>query len=110
MPVAGIKKIGSARACRSKRTLRVCALPSDVLAWVDEHFGAGAAQMSSFGLEDVALFDMFWRINPQARLITLDTWRLPTETYTVMDQTRLRYNAGIEVYQPDPASCCRNGR
>ena len=76
--------------------------PSDVLAWVDERFGAGAAQMSSFGLEDVALFDMFWRVNQQARLVTLDTWRLPTETYTVMDQTRLRYNARIEVHQPDP--------
>ena len=58
--------------------------------------------MSSFGLEDVALFDLFWRVNQQARLVTLDTWRLPTETYTVMDQTRLRYNARIEVYQPDP--------
>ena len=40
-----------------------------MLAWVDERFGATAAQMSSFGLEDVALFDMFWRVNPQARLI-----------------------------------------
>jgi phosphoadenosine phosphosulfate reductase len=78
--------------------------PRDVLAWVNEHFGAGAIQVSSFGLEDVALFDMFWRINPEARLATLDTWRLPTETYTVMDQTRLRYQTAIEVHQPDPAS------
>ena len=78
--------------------------PNDVLAWVNERFGAGAAQMSSFGLEDVALFDMFWRVNRHARLVTLDTWRLPTETYTVMDQTRLRYNARIEVHQPDPGA------
>ncbi len=81
--------------------------PRDVLAWADERFGAGAVQVSSFGLEDVALFDMFWRVNPQARLVTLDTWRLPTETYTVMDQTRLRYNARIEVFQPDPETVAR---
>lgn len=81
--------------------------PSDVLAWANEHFGAGAVQMSSFGLEDVALFDMFWRVNPKARLATLDTWRLPTETYTVIDQTRLRYKAVIEVHQPDAEAVAR---
>ena len=83
------------------------AAPHEVLTWVHEHFGAGAVQMSSFGLEDVALFDMFWQVDPQARLATLDTWRLPTETYTVMDQTRLRYNAKIEVHQPDAAAVAR---
>ena len=76
--------------------------PEEVLTWVKERFGAKAIHMSSFGLEDVALFDMYWRVDPKARLTTLDTWRLPTETYTVMDQTRLRYKIDIEVYQPDP--------
>ena len=76
--------------------------PGEVLLWVKERFGANAIQMSSFGLEDVALFDMYWRVDPKARLTTLDTWRLPTETYTVMDQTRLRYKVAVEVYQPDP--------
>ena len=83
------------------------AAPQEVLAWVNERFGAGAVQMSSFGLEDVALFDMFWRVDPRARLATLDTWRLPTETYTVMDQTRLRYDTRIEGHQPDPDAVSR---
>jgi phosphoadenosine phosphosulfate reductase len=78
------------------------ATPSQVLQWVDQRFGSRAAQMSSFGLEDVALSDMYWRINPKARIMTLDTWRLPTETYTVMDQIKLRYKVNIEVFQPDP--------
>jgi len=77
------------------------ATPQEVLAWVNDRFGLDAVQMSSFGMEDVALFDMYWRLNPTARLATLDTWRLPTETYTVMDQTRLRYNVDIEVSHPD---------
>ena len=76
--------------------------PEEVLTWVKERFGAKAIQMSSFGLEDVALFDMYWRVDPKARLTTLDTWRLPTETYTVIDQIRLRYKTDVEVYQPDP--------
>jgi phosphoadenosine phosphosulfate reductase len=83
------------------------ASPSDILRWVDQRFGRTAVQMSSFGLEDVALFDMYWRVNPRARLLTLDTWRLPTETYTVMDQVKLRYKVDIEVFQPDPEAVAR---
>ena len=81
--------------------------PSQTLRWADERFGRAAAQMSSFGLEDVALFDMYWRVNPKARVMTLDTWRLPTETYTVMDQVKLRYKTEIEVFQPDPDAVAR---
>lgn len=75
--------------------------PEDVLGWVDKTFGRAAAQMSSFGLEDVALYDMFWRINPTARVMTLDTLRLPTETYTLFDQFQLRYRVEIETQYPD---------
>jgi phosphoadenosine phosphosulfate reductase len=62
----------------------------DILQWVDETFGNTAAQMSSFGLEDQALFHIYWGVNKNARLMTLDTLRLPTETYSLFDQTKLR--------------------
>ena len=75
--------------------------PLDALKWVDETFGSKAAQMSSFGLEDQALFHMYWTINPGARLMTLDTLRLPTETYSLFDQTKLRYEVEIEFFYPD---------
>ncbi len=75
--------------------------PSEILKWVDDRFGDRAAQMSSFGLEDVALFDMYWRVNPKARVMTLDTLKLPTETYTLFDQTALRYGVKIETFYPD---------
>lgn len=81
--------------------------PRDTLAWADKRFGARVAQMSSFGLEDVALYDMYWRVNPTARLMTLDTWRLPTETYTVIDQTKLRYKVNVEAFQPDAQAVTR---
>lgn len=74
---------------------------SEILKWVSQTFGANAAQMSSFGLEDVALYDMFWKINHEARVMTLDTLRLPTETYTLFDQSQLRYKIIIETFYPD---------
>ena len=75
--------------------------PADVLRWVDQRFGERAAQMSSFGLEDVALYDMYWQINHSARVMTLETLRLPTETYTLFDQAQLRYGIEIETFYPD---------
>ena len=78
--------------------------PSRILAWAVETFRDKMAQMSSFGLEDVALYDMFWRIDDSARLMTLDTLRLPNETYTVIDQTRIRYSVDIETFYPDLVS------
>ena len=72
-----------------------------VLEWVDETFGQNAAQMSSFGLEDQALFHIYWTVNSGARLMTLDTLRLPTETYSLFDQTKLRYSVEVEFFFPD---------
>ena len=73
----------------------------DVLKWVDETFGNTAAQMSSFGLEDQALFHIYWTVNPQARLMTLAPLRLPTETYSLFAQTKLRYRVDVEFFYPD---------
>ena len=77
------------------------ASPQEILRWADSRFGERLAVMSSFGLEDVAVVDMLWRINPRARVMTLDTLRLPTETYTLMDRIKGRYEIGIEAFTPD---------
>ncbi|MQG90840.1 MAG: hypothetical protein FI700_08680, partial [SAR202 cluster bacterium] len=72
----------------------------DVLNWVELTFGRSAAQISSFGLEDQALFHIYWTVTKDARLITLDTLRLPTETYSLFDQTKLRYGVDVEFFYP----------
>lgn len=77
------------------------ATPQEVLLWAHEELGDDVALMSSFGLEDMALLDMFWRITPDARVMTLDTQRLPTETYTLFDQATARYGIKIEAFYPD---------
>ncbi|EDZ61394.1 adenosine phosphosulfate reductase [Sulfurimonas gotlandica GD1] len=55
---------------------------------------------SSFGAEDQVLTDMMLRIDERANIFTLDTGRLPDETYAVMNETNLRYQIKIKVFFP----------
>jgi phosphoadenosine phosphosulfate reductase len=55
---------------------------------------------SSFGAEDVVLIDLLASIEPRPRVFTLDTGRLPQETYDLMDVVRRRYGIEVEVYLP----------
>ena len=66
MPIPESKRLGVQELADLNERFE-SAPTSDVLAWVNGRFGAGAAQMSSFGLEDVALLDRFWRVNQQTR-------------------------------------------
>ncbi len=75
--------------------------PQAVLEWALEKFHPRLALSSSFGVEDVALIDMMWRIDPSSRVFTLETLRLHTETYTVIDQIKMRYGVDVEAYYPD---------
>jgi phosphoadenosine phosphosulfate reductase len=72
----------------------------DVVQLAHERFGKNVALSSSFGAEDMVLIDMLMRVDPTARIVTLDTGRLPQETYNVIDATRERYGAKIDVYFP----------
>jgi len=75
--------------------------PQEVLAWALERFGRRVALSSSFGAEDVALIHMLHQLEPRARVFTLDTLRLPTETYQVIDEIRDRYGIDLESFYPD---------
>ncbi len=72
-----------------------------LLRWALERFGRRIALASSFGAEDVVLIDMLTRIDPNARVFTLDTLRLHTETYEVIDRVRGRYGTQLEILYPD---------
>ena len=76
----------------------------DVLALALEALGRDRlAIASSFGPEDVVLIDLLASLEPRPRVFTLDTGRLPQETYDLMDQVRRRYGIEIEVFFPDAA-------
>ncbi len=57
----------------------------------------------SFGAEDVVLLDFIAQNKIQVRVVTLDTGRLPQETYDVMDACRQKYGLEMETYFPDAA-------
>ncbi len=75
--------------------------PEDVLEWALGNFSPKIALASSFGAEDMVLVDMIVKIDPKARVFTLDTGRLNEETYEVMEKVRAKYKIAIESYFPD---------
>lgn len=78
--------------------------PREVLEWALHTFYPRIALACSFSAEDVVLIDMLQRINPGARIFTMDTGRLNQETYDLIDEIRQRYSVKVEVYYPDASS------
>jgi phosphoadenosine phosphosulfate reductase len=76
----------------------------ELLKWALEKYQDKIALASSFGAEDVVLIDMLVKINPAVRIFTLDTGRLPQETYQVMDKIKEKYKIRLGVYYPDAES------
>jgi phosphoadenosine phosphosulfate reductase len=72
----------------------------EVVRWALGRFGRHMALASSFGAEDVVLIDLLMREDRAARVVTLDTGRLPQETYNVIDAVRERYGLTVEVFFP----------
>ena len=74
--------------------------PQEVLEWALATLHPKIALAWS-GAEDVAVVDMMVKINPEARIFTLDTGRLNPETYDVIDRVRDKYKINLEVMFPD---------
>lgn len=73
----------------------------DALQWASDNLHPKVAKASSFGAEDAVIMDMMVKINPKFRFFSLDTGRLPQETYDIMDIVRKKYNITIEILFPD---------
>ena len=73
----------------------------DILKWAFDTFKDRIVFASSFGAEDVVVIDLISKINPSAKIITIDTGRLPDETYELMEDTRKKYNVELLTYFPD---------
>lgn len=74
-----------------------------VLRWGFDNFAPRIALSASFGSpEGMVILDLMHRIDPErTRIFSIDTGRLPQETYELMDRVRDRYGVEIEVYFPD---------
>lgn len=59
-----------------------------------------AAFSTSFGAEDMVLLDLIRQHSLNISIFTLDTGRLPEETYQLMQQVEQRYGACFTTYFP----------
>ena len=73
----------------------------EVVAWALDRFHPRTALSAGGGAEGMVLVDMAWRANPDVRVFTLDTGRLPQETYDLFGQVRERYGIAVEYIFPD---------
>ena len=70
--------------------------PQDVLAWALDRFGDTLAISTAFQIDGVALLDMAYELDPEVKVFSVDTGRLPQETFELIEQLRDRY-PGLEL-------------
>jgi thioredoxin-dependent adenylylsulfate APS reductase len=77
---------------------------AEVLAWAISTYGKEFGIATSFQKEGMVIVDLAYRAaGPAAcRVFTLDTGRLPDETYRMMEVVRERYAISIETVSPEP--------
>jgi len=73
----------------------------DVIEAAVEAFGDRVALCTSFQAEGMVILDIASRLPSQPRVFTIDTGRLPQETYDLVDAARDRYGVEVEVYHPE---------
>jgi len=75
-----------------------------LLSWVESRIGAAGVIAATFSVEDVVLIHLATLHAPSLKVITLDTGRLPPETFEAMEEVRQRYGIGIETWFPERAA------
>ncbi|MCC7299915.1 MAG: phosphoadenylyl-sulfate reductase, partial [Verrucomicrobia bacterium] len=65
-----------------------------------DHFGDRLTMATSFQLGGLVLFDMVHKLGKQIRIFSLDTGRLPEETYECSERIRLKYGISVEWIFP----------
>lgn len=63
-----------------------------------------AVLATSYGAEDMVLVDLICNHAPEIDIFTLDTGRLPKETYELMQLAKRHYQREVKVYYPDAHS------
>ena len=73
--------------------------PEDVLRWALDRFHPDIALAASF--ENTVLIDMLTRIRPDIRVFSIDTGRLPEETFQCAAEAEKRFGIKVEWHFPD---------
>jgi phosphoadenosine phosphosulfate reductase len=73
----------------------------EVLAHMLEHHHPRLALASSFQKEEAVLVDMLMKLEPSARVFTIDTGVLFPETYRTWRELELRYGLRVEIFDAE---------
>lgn len=65
--------------------------PEDVIEWALDALGDRIAVVTSLQIDGMVVLDMATRIQPDLKVVTVDTGLLPRETVDFIDQVRERY-------------------
>jgi len=76
---------------------------TEILQWALAKFGTSLAIATAFQAEGMVILDIAWRAAPDVRVLTLDTGRLPEQTYEMIETVRKRYGIAVETVSPDAA-------
>jgi phosphoadenosine phosphosulfate reductase len=72
-----------------------------LLEWALGEYGSSLAIATAFQAEGMVILDIAACISPAVRVFTLDTGRLPEETYRMIETVRGRYGVTVETVAPD---------
>jgi phosphoadenosine phosphosulfate reductase len=76
--------------------------PQAVLTWALERFAPRIAISTAFDIDGGVLVDMAYAISPEIEVFSIDTGRLPAETYELAEAMRERYpNLNLKLLVPN---------
>lgn len=81
--------------------------PEELFAWALAEHGTRAGIVTSFQDTGCVMIDMASHAAPGLRVLTVDTLRLPAETYALLDTFEDRYGLKIERFAPDAERLAR---
>lgn len=90
------------RASVAAKSAAVLAVLRDAVAELGSQ--GELAFANSFGAEDMVLTDLILSNQLPIEIFSLDTGRLPAETYTLMEEVEQRYGTRLKVYFPEAAA------
>jgi len=78
--------------------------PETVLEWALERFSPSISISTAFQTDGAVLLHMAHAIDPNVRLFSVDTGRLPAETFDLIEAMRERYpGLNLDLLSPSPA-------
>ena len=85
--------------------------PETVLEWALERFSPSISISTAFQTDGAVLLHMAHAIDPNVRLFSVDTGRLPAETFDLIEAMRERYpGLNLDLLSPSPAPVERDGQ